>query len=109
MIKTAILIDGAFYRKRAYNLFGDLSPSERAKELENYCKRHIKEEKAGSMLYRECYTGFFTMIVLPLTRKFITLCQSDRLIYPKLMIINGRPTFLMNFATSVNLHYVLDG
>ena len=51
MIKTAILVDGAFYRKRAYNLFGDLTPSERAKELEDYCKRHIKEEKAGAMLY----------------------------------------------------------
>ena len=50
MIKTAILVDGAFYRKRAYNLFGDLTPSERAKELEDYCKRHIKDEKAGAML-----------------------------------------------------------
>jgi hypothetical protein len=27
MIKTAILVDGAFYRKRAYALFGDLTPS----------------------------------------------------------------------------------
>lgn len=25
MIKTAILVDGAFYRKRAYTLFGDIS------------------------------------------------------------------------------------
>ena len=48
MIKTAILVDGAFYRKRAYNLFGDLTPSERAKELEDYCKRHIKEVKSWS-------------------------------------------------------------
>ena len=33
MIRTAILVDGAFYRKRAYHLFGDKSPAERAKEL----------------------------------------------------------------------------
>lgn len=30
MIRTAILVDGAFYRKRAYNLFGDKTPAERA-------------------------------------------------------------------------------
>ena len=55
MIRTAILVDGAFYRKRAYNLFGDKSPAERAKELSSYCHRHIKEEKAGALLYRVFY------------------------------------------------------
>lgn len=55
MIKTAILVDGAFYRKRAYNLFGDLSPEKRAKELSSYCHRHIKEEKEGASLYRVFY------------------------------------------------------
>ena len=49
MIRTAILVDGAFYRKRAYNLFGDLPPAKRAKELSSYCHRHIKEEKDGSV------------------------------------------------------------
>lgn len=55
MIRTAILVDGAFYRKRAYNLFGDKSPTERAKELASYCHRHIKEEKEGATLYRVFY------------------------------------------------------
>ena len=45
MIRTAILVDGAFYRKRAYTLFGNKSPEERARELSSYCHRHIKEEK----------------------------------------------------------------
>ena len=31
------------------------SPKDRAKELVNYCKRHIKEEKAGAELYRVFY------------------------------------------------------
>ena len=44
MIRTAILVDGGFYRKRAFALFGDISPKERADELELYCKRHIKDE-----------------------------------------------------------------
>ena len=55
MIKTAILVDGAFYRKRAYALFGDKTPKERAKELTLYCHRHIKEEKEGASLYRVFY------------------------------------------------------
>ena len=55
MIRTAILVDGAFYRKRAYTLFGDLLPSERARELASYCHRHIKEEKEGVTLYRVFY------------------------------------------------------
>lgn len=55
MHKTAILVDGAFYRKRAFNLFGDVSPAKRAKELSSYCHRHIREEKEGTSLYRVFY------------------------------------------------------
>lgn len=49
------MVDGAFYRKRAYYFWGDKTPSERAEELDRYCKRHIKEEKAGAELYRVFY------------------------------------------------------
>lgn len=55
MIKTAILIDGAFYRKRAYYFWGDKSPRERANELREYCNKHIKREKTGAELYRVFY------------------------------------------------------
>ena len=55
MIKTAILVDGAFYRKRAFYLYGDISPAERAKELSSYCHKHIKTEKEGACLYRVFY------------------------------------------------------
>lgn len=56
MIRTAILIDGAFYRKRAYYIYGDKKPAERADELEWYCKRHIREEKSDNcFLYRVFY------------------------------------------------------
>lgn len=48
MIRTAILIDGAFYRKRAYYIYGDKKPAERADELEWYCKRHIRDEKSDN-------------------------------------------------------------
>lgn len=55
MIRTAIMVDGAFYRKRAYYFWGDVTPAERAKELAQYCKRHIKDENEGASLYRVFY------------------------------------------------------
>ena len=44
-MKTAILIDGGYYRKKAFNAFGDLDPKQRADELYSYCKRHLTEKK----------------------------------------------------------------
>lgn len=40
MRRTAILVDGGFYRKRANRLFGKKTPEERADELMEYCYRH---------------------------------------------------------------------
>ena len=44
-MKTAILVDGGYYRKKAFNAFGDLDPKQRADELYSYCKRHLTEKK----------------------------------------------------------------
>lgn len=51
MTKTAIIIDGAFYCKRARVLMGDVAPRERAKEIQQYCNRHMRNDK-DSELYR---------------------------------------------------------
>ena len=80
MIKTAILIDGAFYRKRAYSIFDDLSPKERAKELSSYCHRHIKDEKDGAELYRVFYYDCppsDKKVFHPLLKKQIDLAKTD--------------------------------
>lgn len=80
MIKTAILVDGAFYRKRAYSIFGDKTPKERAEELSSYCHRHIKEENAGAELYRVFYYDCPPMskkIFHPLLNKQIDLSSTD--------------------------------
>ena len=80
MIKTAILVDGAFYRKRAYSIFGDKTPKERSEELSSYCHRHIKEEKAGAELYRVFYYDCPPMskkIFHPLLNKQIDLSTTD--------------------------------
>lgn len=44
-MKTAILVDGGFYRKRATFLWGKKTPEGRAAELFAYCKDHLKHEK----------------------------------------------------------------
>lgn len=52
-MKTAILVDGGFYRKRATALWGTKTAEERAKELIHYCQEHIKAQKSN--LYRVFY------------------------------------------------------
>jgi len=53
--KTAIMVDGGFYRIRALELWGRKSPEERAKELYDYCHRHIDEPCEPRNLYRIFY------------------------------------------------------
>lgn len=55
-VKTAILVDGGFYRKRAQNMIGEKTPKERADELFKYCMRHLKiRQGEQSDLYRIFY------------------------------------------------------
>lgn len=42
-MKTAVLVDGGFYRKRAQSKLGDISPIERARELNGYCYKHLSQ------------------------------------------------------------------
>lgn len=54
-MKTAILIDGGFYRKRASLLYGDKSPRDRAKELIDYCYKHlIDKDDLYRIFYYDC-------------------------------------------------------
>ena len=55
MSKTAILVDGGFYRKRAATLWGKLSPVERAQQMINYCYSHLSESHTTHDLYRIFY------------------------------------------------------
>lgn len=61
MTKTAILVDGAFYRKRATYLRGQKSPSQRANELYAYCMAHIRDERSDPTFHedRELYRIFY--------------------------------------------------
>jgi uncharacterized LabA/DUF88 family protein len=54
-MKTAILVDGGFYRKRARALWGDKKPEDRVKELFTYCLSHLSHNKQTFDLYRIFY------------------------------------------------------
>lgn len=54
-IKTAILVDGGFYRRRAKSIWGDKTPSERADELHKYCMNHLHYKNEKNLLYRIFY------------------------------------------------------
>lgn len=53
--KTAILVDGGFYRKRARQFWGEKTPAETADGLFTYCKRHLSEHGRKHDLYRIFY------------------------------------------------------
>ena len=81
MGKTAILVDGGFYRKQAKFLFGEKSPEQRAYELVEYCHRHLKESygthnELYRIFYYDCYPSEKT-IYNPLTKKSVNLKKSE--------------------------------
>ena len=82
MERTAILVDGGFYRIRAQTLFGVKSPEERADELFSYCMRHLNKGKEnGSSLYRIFYYDCppSTKVVYnPVTQRHVNLAKSDQ-------------------------------
>lgn len=53
--RTAILVDGGYYRVRSRDLWGNLSAPDRADELYEYCMLHITEPTDPRDLYRIFY------------------------------------------------------
>lgn len=86
MTKTAILVDGAFYRKRAAFLRGHKNPAERADELYAYCMTHIRDERSDPAFHedRELYRIFYydclplsKTVFHPLLKRGIDFRKSD--------------------------------
>ena len=69
MKKTAILVDGGFYRKVANHLWGEKTPESRADELIKYCHFHLKDRdsykklKTRKFMIIQNYIEFFIMTV----------------------------------------------
>lgn len=55
MIKTAILVDGGFYRQKIVRYVGHETPELAADRLFKYCMYHIKRVKEDCVLYRVLY------------------------------------------------------
>lgn len=53
--RTAILVDGGYYRVRSMDLWGGKSAKDRADELYTYCMLHITEPEEPRDLYRVFY------------------------------------------------------
>ena len=82
MGKTAILVDGGFYRKRANTLFGHKTPEERANELISYCNKHIDyaTKDSSNELYRIFYYDCRPLektVFNPITQKSVNLKKSE--------------------------------
>ncbi len=86
MKKVAILVDGGFYRKRAGHVKGHVTPKERAEELHEYCRRHLKERSfgKGQPVYDELYRIFYydcapisKQVYHPLTQRTIDFGKSE--------------------------------
>lgn len=84
--KTAILVDGGFYRKRAQNMLGDKTPKERADELIDYCRRHLFYNKEILSLYRIFYYDCPPLekkVYHPLLKRTVDYAKSDLCIWMK--------------------------
>lgn len=92
MIRTAILVDGGFYRKRAHYLWGTLTAEERADELQAYCHTHIHLKDGGEkrILYRifyyDCSPITNRSVFHPLTKQNIRLEQSETFTWTNLFL-----------------------
>lgn len=85
-MKTAILIDGGFYRKVAIPAFGYKNPEESAKELYSYCVRHLTEnlKNEQNIIKHELYKIFYydckplnKQVFHPYLQKTIDLSKTD--------------------------------
>lgn len=86
-MKTAILVDGGFYRKRAAHLWGHKTAEGRAEELLRYCQQHIKDQ--GSELYRVFYYDcppFDGQIFHPFKRTNISMKKTDTYLWTNVFL-----------------------
>lgn len=84
MTKTAILVDGGFFRKRASKLWRHATAHERAKQLEEYCWMHLEDKDKGADSGRELYRIFYydcppiaKKVYHPLLKKDVDLAETE--------------------------------
>lgn len=82
-MRTAILVDGGFYRKRAKYLWGEKSGEERANELYAYCQAHLHDRSSNEerhlyrVFYYDCEPIGRKSVYHPLKKQNVDLDKSD--------------------------------
>ena len=81
VLRTAVLVDGGFYRKRSKYLWGKKTPEKRADELYAYCMAHIQEKSSYERyLYRIFYYDcppISRVVYHPLLKKQIDFSKQE--------------------------------
>lgn len=95
-MKTAILVDGGFYRRRAQIMIGEKTAKQRAEELNNYCWRHLSEGKKGNKTYNELYRIFY-YDCLPMKKKVYHPFLKKQIDFSKTDLY----TWMMEFITEL--------
>ncbi|MBR1561614.1 MAG: NYN domain-containing protein [Ruminococcus sp.] len=78
-VTTAIMVDGGFYRKRAFYHWGDKDPKARADELFDFCMSLLRDKHEQRNLYRIFYYDcppVSKMVYNPITKKSDNLEKS---------------------------------
>lgn len=118
MTKTAILVDGGFYRKRARKLWGEKAPEDRAEELNRYAFKHILEKGDGNVS-RELYRIFYydcppvqTVVYHPLLKRNIDFGKLETyqwtLDFFDALKCKRKMALRMGKLSDVRPHFVLD-
>lgn len=86
MENVAILVDGAFFIKRALHIFGKLTPDELASKLCSYSEKHLARDRKGER--NKLYRIFFydcpplqTKVFHPYHQQQIDMAKSERSIW----------------------------
>ena len=75
--KVAILIDGAFYLRRAHDLFGEKTAQARADEICTYAKRHLlKNDSLYRIFYYDC-PPIDVNLYHPFTKQQVNMKKTD--------------------------------
>lgn len=93
MRRTAILIDGGYYRKRSLDIWGRKGAAERAAELYTYCMLHISRPEEPRDLYRIFYYD-----CPPLTRQMIHPLTGEKLNFSDMSGTKWTNTFFEELA-----------
>lgn len=114
MKKTAILVDGGFYRKRANMIYGSLSPEEQVNKLIDHCYKHLKHKGVTSELYRIFYYDCPPLdkkVKHPLTGETIdfkeSLSYTDGMKFLNLMRRQRKVALRLGRLSGDGSHYIL--